>query len=413
MLKKFFWISVLFILFTFTPVMAQTPETIRVGLRSFGYSSSFTIRNTSLIADGNVFNSASGFTIRVSGLYAGANRVSSTPLRIAPNLGEFILLGNYQYRGIIEFRVSGNNLFPINIISLDYYLFGVVPREMGPSFHPQALKAQAVAARTFTLYRRNMQRYTGFDICDLSACCQIYRGAGHEHVNTTNAVLATSGLVIFYNNEPILASYFSSSGGSTDSSANVWGGNLSYLQGVFDIYETNPRIWSRHLSWSQLTIIANNRPGPNIGTATGLSITERGPTGRVMEIIIHGTLYNRSIRGEPVRTSLGLYSRNFTMDSDLFFITDGNINREDILENTYVLDTDGLPVRVTVSYIFDGQTIRSNNIAAVSDDTGATLNGRGWGHGVGMSQWGAEGMAQAGYTFLQILHFYYTGVEIR
>ena len=411
MLKKII-LFILFIMFIYIPTKAQTPEQITVGLRSFDYRPSFNIRNTSIIADNNIFNSPSGFIINASGLYSDSTRLQNTPTRISSMNNEFILLENNQYRGMIEFNNLGNNLFPINIISLDDYLFGVVPREMSPSFHIEALKAQAVAARTFTLYTRDMQKHIGFDICDLSECCQMYRGADREHENTTHAVIATSGLVMLYDNEPILAAYFSSSGGSTDSSANVWGGVRSYLQGVFDIYETNPRIWTRDFTWDELTTIANN-----IGIATGLSITERGQTGRVTEIIIHGTYGNHIIRGENIRSLFNLDSRNFTIDgvteiNNSFFITNGTTTIEKRLEDIYVLGRDGLPVRVTELYIYDGRTVKSNNIKAAGG-IGVTLNGRGWGHGVGMSQWGANGMAQAGYNFWEILKFYYTGIEIR
>jgi stage II sporulation protein D len=314
----------------------------------------------------------------------------------------------------------------VNIICPEEYLFGVVPAEMVPSWHPQALMAQAVAARTF-LYRRTMEgRHAAqaFHICD-NTHCQSYRGAGHERETTTAAVLATRGTMIFFDNQPILASYFTSSGGATENSENVWVEALPYLRSVNEIAELNPLQWTRHFSWSELTTllqIAN----VNIGIATGISTTVIGNSGRVLELTIFGTTGQHRLMRDNIRTFFSpatggaLQSVNFRIleampELPTVFVYDGRQLVTASLSSFHGLDARGNPTSIHMAYIFDGTTMRRVVPPPVtaSGGTGITFAGSGSGHGVGMSQHGAEAMARLGFTYREILLHYYTGAEIR
>ena len=420
------------------------PSTIRIGLtRDFGNRYSIRITNTHIRAgynsNGNFtyatsLQSADGFTARVSGgvvaLYSGSQRVfsfadASRGAQVVCANGSTVRLGDYSYRGAIEFRPSGGRITAINVLSPEEYLFGVLPVEMYASFHINALKAQAIASRTFMVYRMNEGGHTqhGFNLCD-SVHCQVYRGAGREHANTTRAVNETRGQMLFHNNRVILAVYFASCGGVTEYSGNVWLENRPYLRAVRSVAEYNPPTWSRNFTMAQLTTAVQSAGG-NIGTATGMSISRESALGRVQEITIHGTAGNWRVSGEAIRGFFApaggaIMGRNFYIAGAgsgggvSVSVTDGRSTVSGDLSGFNISNAaTGQPI-----YVFDGSTMRrivpaGQSSQQVVTGNSITLNGRGWGHGVGMSQRGAQGMALRGYNYRQILLHYYTGVEIR
>ena len=424
-------------------VFASDPTYIRVGLtRSFGNVASIEVQNTRLMVGyGTDFgflpirevSSAGGFTVQLSGgqvVLISGNAVAYTftgmgGAQVQAPAGEFILLGTSSYRGTIEFRPGGGNITAINVISLEQYLYGVLPAEMPPSWHIEALKAQAVAARTFAFNRLGGSGHaaSGFDICD-STNCQVYDGTAREHENTTRAVRETDGLMLFHGGRTILANYFSSSGGATDNSEDVWFEARPYLRSVNEIHEHEPMLWTRSLTWAELTYAAG-RAGANIGTVTGISVSSVGVSGRATELTLHGTNGTWSVSREPIRNFFGpiggnLPSRNFTIYGGLpatppVVATDGFQSISSQVNALVVHDVRGGTGNVHMGYIFDGVSMRRVDFTPtiVSGGAGITINGRGWGHGVGMSQRGAEGMARMGFGFREILMHYYTGVEIR
>jgi len=445
--KLFFLAALLItaILTSSTPTQATTqphlPPTIRIGLTSnFANRETITIANTNITTGHNNngqfssaanLNSSTGFTARVSGghvaLYSGTQRVftfndTTRGAQIICANGGTVRLGSYTYRGAIEFRPSGGRLTAINVLPPEYYLLGVLPSEMSPSSHAEALKAQAIASRTFMVYRMNEggHRNQGFDLCDTTHC-QAYRGSGREHVNSTSAVNQTHGQMLFYNNAPILAVYFACCGGVTDYSQNVWSLPKPYLRAVRSITVHNPSEWTRTFTMAQLTTAVTNAGG-NIGTATGMSVSRTSALGRVQEITVYGTTGQWRVTGEAVRSFFSpvggsLMSRNFyiagaTSGGDaVVSVTDGRAVVSGGLATFQIWNAQP---RQT-AYVFDGTTLRRVELAAAQVATGSsvTLVGSGWGHGVGMSQRGAMGMALLGYSYREILQHYYTGAEIR
>jgi len=424
-------------------------HTVRVGLvRVFYNQDSISVSTTSIdIGHGNAngsfefnrtLNSANGFTIHTEGgqvvvraggqtVFTFLNDAAGGP-QIRASGGGILAMGSYTFRGAIEFRPSGARVTAINVICLEEYLYGVLPMEMSPSFHIEALRAQAVAARTFAMYTMNSRSYAarGFDLCDRT-CCQAYRGAGREEEIMIQAVRDTRGLMMFTEDRdtPAFTPYFSSSGGATDNSENVWGSALSHLRGVIDIYEQNPRIWSRTYTWTQLTAaVRAQAPSANIGTVTGVTIAQEH-LGRVQELTFIGTNGQWTATRQQILTVFrhidrSLYSRNFyfvgsgTGASLTVNVTCGNLIHSAPITSFYVIDHTGNVRPITTASIFDGITTRRlNQTFTVTGGTGITISGRGWGHGVGMSQTGANSMAQAGHDFRAILQHYYTGITIR
>lgn len=251
-------------------------------------------------------------------------------------------------------------------MDMDTYITGVVLAEMPASFEPEALKAQAVAARTYTrkAYESGGKHDDG-SVCTKSSCCQAYiseesyltQGGTQEGIHKIrNAVLATSGYVLTYEGTLIEATYFSCSGGSTEDAAAVWGTDFPYLQAVSSPGEEDAAYFEDVVTFTPrqfqnaLGVILSGTPASWFGATT---YTEGGG---VASMVIGGETYS----GTQLRSLLGLRSTAFTVTA--------------------------------------GERI--------------TITTRGYGHRVGMSQYGADAMAVAGCSFREILAHYYPGTVL-
>jgi stage II sporulation protein D len=299
----------------------------------------------------------------------------STSWRIEPMSGEFLLLNDRRYRGAMQVIVSPETgltapaLTASNILDLENYIRGVVAREIGfvRAENYEAIKAQAVAARTYAVRNQGRRRALGFDLFATSQD-QVYGGADAETLITDSAVAGTRGRILAFQNEVIDAFYHSTCGGKTAGIFDVWQGAQPYLCGVDDaLGDTFACAGSRYFRWTESytgeTLARLAAPGSTIT----IEILEKDWSGR-----------NRRVR----------ISR---ADSDQ--VVSGNAIRQAIRR------PDGSPLRSTR---FD-----------VHSETGALrLEGRGWGHGVGMCQTGAIGRARAGQACDAILLHYYPGTAI-
>lgn len=288
-----------------------------------------------------------------------------------------IIENNYDYKQYQTVKLLHTADNSIEELKLDEYLYGVVSAEMPANFQEEALKAQAVVARTYTLYKiiNNSTKHGEAQICDNSACCQAWiskedrlaKWEESERENNwnkiVNAVNATQGKIITYNNEPINAFFHSNSGGKTEEVANVWGGaNLPYLQSVETSGEDAYTQYSSEAEFTKSEFeqkIKDNHPDFSIdyNQQDCIKTLETTAGGRVKTI----KLGNLELSGVEVRNLLGLRSANFTVE------------------------------------------ISENNIKFIV---------KGYGHGVGMSQTGADALAKQGENYENIIKHYYTGVEI-
>jgi len=258
-------------------------------------------------------------------------------------------------------------------LTMAEYLWGVVAAEMPASFHLEALKAQAVAARTYCLYQQGGDKHAAADVCTDSTCCQAYRtkeeaaalwgeNAALYADKVTQAVLDTNGLVCLYEGKPIDAVFFSSSAGKTSPALQVWGTDVPYLTSVDSPEREEVPAWhtivTMPLAEFRGKLLAAypqaDLSGDPAGWFTNLVADE---TGAVTSISIGGV----TLSGIQTRSLFNLRSTHFT--------------------------------------------------AAASGDT-ATFWVTGYGHGVGMSQYGANAMAADGKTFEEILKWYYTGITV-
>lgn len=320
-----------------------------------------------------------------------------------------------SFRGQVEFlRKTDSDMTIINVLPLEEYLYGVVPNEMEAYSNVEALKAQAIAARTYSYKSINKHASSGFNLCSTTDC-HVYKGVDSESAITNQVVVDTKDMIVTYNGELAETLYYSSSGGKTEAAVNVWGTDFPYLQSVEDKYESGK---SYQYNWNMnFTIdeISQKLKSKDIGTVTGMEITKYSEAGRPIEIFVTGTLKPEGIliTKDSCRTFLGLYSQLYTMT------TNANIN---VSVNNQIVSTQLSQVKVITP---TGQTTYTNPEQQVTiiGANGARTNvsvspteynfvGKGWGHSVGMSQEGAKGMANAGFTYDQILAHYYTGTKI-
>ena len=282
-----------------------------------------------------------------------------------------IWINSKRYSGKINIVFRNNKILVINVLGVEKYLDSVVGSEMPHKWHIEALKAQAIASRTYALQKTNNGLY---DI-DSTQTNQVYNGLESSTIKTRRAVRETRSLVITYKNKLINALFHSSSGGMTENSEEVWSNPYPYLVTVKDFDQKNPKIrWNKEVSKSELKEIF-----PIIGGIQQIEVLNITKTGRIKNLKIAGTFGDKVITGKEFRSKLGLKSTLFrpTISEDFYGKKDLN-NQRNVLPYPYL-----------------------------------TISGIGSGHGVGMSQWGARYMADKGYKANQILKYFYKGVNIK
>lgn len=338
-------------------------------------------------------------TIRGSELTAGGIK-STSPVSVRPLAKEGLvkITDGYTYRGYLEFMKSpvSAGLTVVNVVPMEYYLYGVVGKEMSPSWSLEALKAQAVAARTYAVFHKNYFKSRGYDMAD-DTRSQVYGGVNAEAASIKQAVDGTSGEILTYQGKPIEAFFCASAGGWTEHSENVWGSHVTYLRGVADRSFHMPSY-----SWSVTTtperLAANlTAAGKGVGTVQSITLSplakrpmhvpDRGVSGRVRTLIVRGTKGQATITGNAFQSLFGLKSTLFD-----FYQGTGTPPNPDIGKSGRGLT---LPIKA-------GQPL--------------TIYGFGWGHGLGMSQYGAYQMAKENpgvkEYYRQILSHYYTGTTL-
>jgi len=289
---------------------------------------------------------------------------------VEPKDGGYVYIGNRWYRGRTLVIPTGGGLTAVNYVDLEDYLSSVVGGEMPTNWNLEALKAQAVAARSYALYQRQMSANTVFDVGDTTEW-QVYDGIKEETASTQLAVHTTEGQVLTYGGTIIEAVFHSSSGGHTENVEDVWTNPLPYLRAVPDYDEAAPVFqWTETISAERLRQLI-----PGVGNILALTPERTTPQHRVITMRVSGDRGTRIMSGTDLRQLLNLRSTLFT-------ITPNSL----------------------------GQIASTGNISTLP--TSFQINGRGFGHGLGMSQWGAEGLASQGYTYDQILTHYYTNAVL-
>ena len=349
------------------PALANAAETIRVAIAqnadtvTASAASGLTIKapNDELASNGRIT-----VTAGASGLVADGQRLRSDRIEVRGRNGE-VTVNGLTVAGRVTIKRQNGKLTAINEVALEDYVKGVVPSEMNPSWSFEALKAQAVAARTYALYRIRQNGKKDFDVV-ASTKDQVYKGRAGADGPAGRAVDETRDQVLVYRDEPINAVFSSTAAGPTEDAMNVWALDLPYLKGVecpFDMNSPN-YAWQTAASLPLLEQRLREEGFP-VGVIAGLSPAAYTKAGRVSTVrILHsdGELY---VKGEELRRVVG-----YTM----------------LKSTQFDFEVVGFQVQFT---------------------------GRGAGHGAGLCQWGAKELAEKGYGAETILRYYYPGTELR
>ncbi len=269
---------------------------------------------------------------------------------------------NTWYRGSLLIITNGSkqNLTIINNVELEDYLLSVLPSEMPYKWSREALKAQAVAARSYTLGYLGRRKVKGYDL-ESTVEDQVYLGASHEKWSTSQAVKDTKGIILVdINGNPLIALYHSSGGGYTDSIENLWNKKpCPHIQPRPDYDDASPYFkWTKIYKSQDLNAALKDLMIGNVKNIVPLSVSI---SNRVTWLELDGESGKTQIRGEDLRRLLKLPSSMFNVN-----LTNGNYN----------------------------------------------FTGRGFGHGLGLSQWGSKSLAENGFNYKEILYHYYTGVKL-
>ncbi len=265
---------------------------------------------------------------------------------------------------ILRGKGSGG-LAVVNHVDVEEYVKGVVPAEMNAAWHAEALKVQAIVARTYALYQRQVNREREYDVV-ASTLDQVYRGRQGVDRRVQDAVESTKSLALTYHNEPILAAFSSTAAGPTEDAMNVWSKDLPYLKGVDCPFDANSPYyqWRAEFKLQELEDKLG-RQGFAVGTIANLTPLTYSAAGRVARLRILHSQGELVLRGEDLRRLVGY------------------------------------------------GVIQSTQFEVESIGTTVVLSGRGAGHAVGLCQWGAKEMADLGYRFDAILHYYFPGTELK
>lgn len=302
-------------------------------------------------------------------LVAG-KKLAGTTLTLTPanaGVGASFRYGSRSYAGAMQVLARAGGMTLVNPVGIETYLKSVVPEEMPTDWPQEALKAQSVAARSFALHNRGRHGSAGYDLCTTTHC-QVYTGTGAERSSANAALRATRGEVLLYHGQPIDALFHTDSGGMTENSEDVWGGYVPYLRAARDPQQkTMP--WTKSIPLNTLSAKLAAK-GKKVGTIRkvtlspvqfGKETSDRTVSGRVKTMTVIGTQGTARISGNDMRSMFGLKSTLFA----------AKIQKDALL-----------------------------------------LEGYGYGHGLGISQWGAKRLAESGKPYADILHHYYTGVEL-
>ncbi len=301
-------------------------------------------------------NPMASLSAQPNGAGIAIERLGAREMIIEPTENGYVWIGDRWYRGRTRLIRQGGSLTAINHVDLEDYLYSVVGAEAISTWPIEALKAQAVAARSYALYKRNRESNGIYDV-DTTVGTQVYKGLDSEYTTTHEAVNSTLGQVMTYQNQVILAAFHSASGGHTENVEDVWTSPLPYLRAVVDYDQQSPVFeWNQVFPVSKISSLVGR-----VGRIRAMQPEKMTPYGRVVTMKAIGDRGTAIITGKKLRKALDLRSTLFRIS------TDGN--------NLYV-------------------------------------RGRGFGHGLGLSQWGAYYLAKQGINYHQILTHYYQNANL-
>ncbi len=363
-------------------------------------------------------------TLENGKLLSNKKEIGTESFEIAPlAAGGAISINNKAYRGRVFVNWNAKTgIRVVNTLDLETYLYSIVPSEMPSTWHFEALKAQAVAARSFALASLHGHDTDGYDVC-ATTHCQVYNGKSAETERARMAVDATAGVALYFENQPITAVFHSSSGGRTENAADVWGRDVPYLQSVKDFDEGTPNYeWEKRLSPETVSQRLASSGYP-IGKMQAIQVSklhfggvnggDRTKVGHIKSMRFIGDKGNITIGGDKVRSIFGLKSTLFDIELEIPNVSGIDVEVGSLYKKK--IDVKLPAYKETKGWFTDKESIRR---LTGRDGETVVLHGYGFGHGLGLSQWGAKQMAEkvpeTNTTYFgRILHHYYTGVLLK
>nr|MBI3612654.1 SpoIID/LytB domain-containing protein [Nitrospirota bacterium] len=353
------------------PVLAPSPAhadtIIRVAVVQNAESVTLSASSGLLVKAPNDDVAANGritVTAGAAGLVVDGQRLRSDRIEVRGRSGD-VTVNNLTVAGRVTVKRQNGRLIAINEVALEDYVKGVVPSEMSAAWHQEALKAQAIAARTYALYKIRQNGKKDFDVA-ASTKDQVYKGRAGADGPAGRATDETRGQILTFQDEPILAAFSSTAAGPTEDALNVWSVDLPYLKGVECPFDMNsPYFQWRTDVWIPLLEQRLREEGFSVGVIASLSPAYYTKAGRVSHVRILHSDGELHVKGEDLRRVLG-----YTV----------------LASTQFDFEVVGFQIQFT---------------------------GRGAGHGVGLCQWGAKELAEKGYSAEAIVRYYYPGTEIR
>ena len=300
-----------------------------------------------------------------NGISFGNKNFNTNAIDIIPAKEPSIYLNKRLYRGTLRIvKTKQKKLIAVNTVNLEDYIKGVLYHEVSHRWPIEAIKAQAIASRTYAFYQIKENAHKHYHLySDISS--QVYNGVYAERYRTNQAVDETKAKVLVWKENPVPAFFHATCGGHTENAANLWKVNLPPLSGLECGYCKN----SPHFSWSydiELGMLGKSlkSAGYIVDPLDSIKISGKNRSGRVDSVILNGQNFSESIKAKDLR------------------------------------------------YLIGPSLIKSTNFDVMIKDNKVYFKGKGWGHGVGMCQWGAFSMAKKKKTAEEILLYYYPGSKI-
>jgi stage II sporulation protein D len=387
------------------------------------------------------FDKTQSVKINSEGLKTKINNIDGTftSLQFIPSSGSLLAYKGKKYRGTIRVLPKKSGLTIINDVGIEEYLYGVVSFEVPMSWNIEAIKAQAVAARTYAVRCLNQYPDFEFDVYD-SVKDQVYGGISGEKPNSVASVDATRGIILSYQGWPIKAYYCADAGGQTEQSRYVFTYDLPYLQSVQSMDNLEKHRWNFLITRAELTELFKSC-SYKLGDIQDLVITSVSPTGRPGTIKVTGSKGSHEFSSNDFRKIIGagkvrstlftIISQNgkFPEAGSVINIRSVSLTKQE--NKLKCVSSDGLKEieNSKVSILGSGSPVDSELVGktAITAQLGNIylpvekitpkeneflFVGSGFGHGVGMSQWGAKAYADSGWDYKQILLHYYRGAEL-
>jgi stage II sporulation protein D len=440
---------------TFTPAIASS-ATISVGISTGESSSSFsagkgTFSITAASGEMTSFKSVIKISASNAGMIVAGSKKMKLPVTIKSQ--SMINWNGRPYRGHLRLVQDGRGFTVVNVIEVEDYLKGVLKMEVNPSWPMEVLKAQAVIARTYALRNRNKHGSAGYDICATSHC-QVYRGVNAEDPVLNRAVDSTRGMVLKYQGELAATFYHSDSGGHTADVSTVWSSAIPYLMGKPEpiAYESPYSNWQVKIPLLEIQRVLSAK-GVNVGNLSSIEIASADGAGRAEMIMVSGSSGRVTLKSSQFRTFMGpdrIKSTFFRIgeagpnlttpaiqnpgpssvaqkpenvplspqDEQLLIslTKNGVFNSEELMDMLIKPEKRGYYLRIALERQSgcSGEASLPKSQQAPSKSAGNTVvfTGRGWGHGVGLSQYGAKSLSEAGWDHPRILQHYFPGTRL-